>query len=236
MPSAYEPEGFTRHFEEQIRDDEPLLPTPDTIDGQTSKAWSEEIDGVQHDLLKEMVLGIENMGLVKKLGVLQGEQYELLKNMGKSFLAIFQSTMELQPRPSQVSMPRKDGSITSIQTRVTNTRLGHGSHKKKRKLNDEEPHGGEQLVPKSPRPGGIREVHRSKIVQKKRTRVKLPKLSKEECSECGGLNIFFDGVTNIECHNCQQAIVKRGYSVALDKEVCEVDQDVELYFKTLEIF
>ena len=81
--------------------------------------------------------------------------------------------------------------------------------RKKRKLNDEEPHRDEQPIPESPRPGRMREKRRSEIVQKIRTRVKLPKLYKKECLECGGLNIFFDRVTNIDCYNCQEAIVKK---------------------------
>ena len=138
-----------------------------TTNGITSEAQNEENDNVQHELMKEMLLGIVNVGLAKKLGALQGEKYELLKNMVKSFLVILQSAMELESRPSRISMPRERGSITPIQACVTNTRLGHGSKKKKRKLNDEEPHRHEQPVPESPRPGRMREKRRSEIVQKK---------------------------------------------------------------------
>jgi hypothetical protein len=48
----------------------------------------------------------------------------------------------------------------------------------------------------SPRPGGI------EVLKKKHTQVKLPKLYKEACPDCGDLNIFFDGVMKIEYKNC----------------------------------
>lgn len=43
--------------------------------------------------------------------------------------------------------------------------------------------------------GAITESRRTKFVKKKWTEVKMPRLCKEECSECGGINIFFSGVT-----------------------------------------
>ena len=76
----------------------------------------------------------------------------------------------------------------------------------------------------------------AKLCRTKTDMSKIATLRKDKCFECGGFNIFFNGVTIIECHNCQEAIVKRSYSVALDKEGCEVDQDVKLLLKDLEMF
>jgi hypothetical protein len=53
---------------------------------------------------------------------------------------------------------------------------------------------------------------------------------------CGGLNIFFNGVTVIECHNCQQTIVKGSCSIVPNTEECEGEQDMELFFKELNIY
>lgn len=50
------------------------------------------------------------------------------------------------------------------------------------------------------------------------------------------LNIFLNAITNVECHDFQQKIVRVNNSVALDKEGCEVHQDVKLFFKNLETF
>ena len=236
MPSIYEPEGFIRHFEEQVRDDEPLITTPESVDGQISREPVEGINVVEHDVLEEMFLKMTNMWLSRNKATLTREQCELLKIAGESFMTILDNAVELEPRPSRVPMPREGGSITPIQARVTNTRLGHGSQKKKRKLNEEESGGGEESILQSSRPSGIKVLRRREIVKKKRTRVKLPKLWKEECSECSALNIFFDGVTNTECHNCQHVIRKGGDNIAQDKGGCEVDQDVELFFKDLEIY
>jgi ribosomal protein L44E len=52
--------------------------------------------------------------------------------------------------------------------------------------------------------------------------VKLPKLYKEACPDCGDLNIFFDVILKIECKNCHFMITRGGPSVALDKEGCEI--------------
>jgi hypothetical protein len=71
---------------------------------------------------------------------------------------------------------------------------------------------------------------------KKRTRVKLLKLYKEACLDCGDLNIFFYGVIKIECKNCHFMIVRGGTSVVLDKEGCETSQDLEVFFKELHIY
>lgn len=104
-------------------------------------------------------------------------------------------------------------------------------------MNYEDRRGGEECVSQLPRPGGgIKIQRRRQLVQKKRTRVKLPKLCREECPECEGLNIFFDGRTIVECHNCQYVIAKGGDSVALEEDGCEGEQDVELFFKKLNIY
>jgi hypothetical protein len=49
---------------------------------------------------------------------------------------------------------------------------------------------------------------------------------------CKDLNIFFNGITNSECNNCQHMIEREGGNVKLDKEGYEIDQDVELFSKT----
>ena len=101
----------------------------------------------------------------------------------------------------------------------------------------EDLNGQEECVQESPRPnGGIKSLRRRELVQKKRTRVKLPKLCRVECFNCGGLNIFFNGVSVIECHNCQQTIVKGSCSIVPNTEECEGEQDVELFFKELNIY
>jgi ribosomal protein S27E len=71
---------------------------------------------------------------------------------------------------------------------------------------------------------------------KKRTRVKLPKFYKEVCPECGDLNIFFDGIMKIECKNCHFMLARGGTSVALDKEGCGIPQDLEIFFRELDIY
>jgi hypothetical protein len=65
--------------------------------------------------------------------------------------------------------------------------------------------------------------------------VRLPKLCKEACPSCD-LNIFFKGIINIECKNYQHIIVREGSSMALDKEGYKIDQDVELFFKDLDMY
>ena len=143
--------------------------------------------------------------------------------------------MDLAPRPIQIPMPREGGSITPIQAHMTNTRLGHGRPNKKRKLNDEGLFGGENLLVRSPRPGGMKLVWRIQKVEKKRTQVKLPKLYKEACPECGDLNIFFNRINKVECQNCEHVIVRDGSSIVPEKEDYDEDQDIELFFKELDI-
>jgi ribosomal protein S27E len=65
---------------------------------------------------------------------------------------------------------------------------------------------------------------------KKRTRVKLMKLYKEACLDCGDLNFFFDDVIKIKCKNCHFMIPRGGTIVVLDKEGCEIPQDLEIIF------
>jgi hypothetical protein len=49
--------------------------------------------------------------------------------------------MDAGAKPSQVSMQRASRNITSVQIHVTNTRLGRGRPKKKRKFSEEVIHG-----------------------------------------------------------------------------------------------
>ena len=151
-------------------------------------------------------------------------------------MAILHGVVGLAPRPIQIPMPQEGGSITPIQAHVTNTRLGHGRPNKKQKLNDEGLFGGENLPMRSLRPGGMKLVRRTQKVEKKHTRVKLPKLCKEACPECGDLNIFFNGINKIECRNCEHVIVRDGGSIVPEKEDSDEDQDIELFFKELDIF
>ena len=71
---------------------------------------------------------------------------------------------------------------------------------------------------------------------KKCTQVKLPKLYKEACLDCGDLNIFFDDIMKIECKNCHFTIAKGGTSVVLDKEGCEIPQDLKIFLRELDIY
>jgi hypothetical protein len=61
--------------------------------------------------------------------------------------------------------------------------------KKKKKFSEEEIHSQQEVQEQSPRPGGIKVLKKKQLIMKKRTRVKLPKLCKEACPECGDLNI-----------------------------------------------
>lgn len=61
--------------------------------------------------------------------------------------------------------------------------------------------------------------------------MKLPKLCKETCWKYSNLNIFFTEITEIKYKNCKYKIIKEDSSVALYKEGCNIDQDVELFFK-----
>ena len=74
-----------------------------------------------------------------------------------------------------------------------------------------------------------------KNLQLKHTRVKLPKLYKEACLECGDLNIFFNGINKVECQNCEHVIVRDGDSIVPVREEYDEDQDIELFFKELDI-
>jgi len=79
-------------------------------------------------------------------------------------------------------MPREGGNITPLQESVTNTRLRHGSQRKKRRLHYENSSGGEADVVQSLRPnGGVKLQRQRLLVQKKRTGVKLPKLYRSQC-------------------------------------------------------
>jgi hypothetical protein len=109
--------------------------------------------------------------------------------------------------------------------------------KRKRKLNHEELGVQEEPIVHSPRPSGSKVPKRRQLfVQKKRTRVRLPKLCKEACPSCRDLNIFFKGIINTKCKNCQHMIVREGGSVVPDKVGCEIDQDLESFFKDLDIY
>ena len=105
--------------------------------------------------------------------------------------------MDFVPRLIQISMPREGGSITPIQPHVTNTRLEHQRPNKKRKLCDEGSYGEGIFKAQSPRPSGRKPIQRTQNVEKKRTRVKLPKLCKKACPECGDLNIFLMELTRL---------------------------------------
>jgi hypothetical protein len=71
---------------------------------------------------------------------------------------------------------------------------------------------------------------------KKCTLVKLSKLYKEACPDCGDLKNFFDGVMRIDCKNCHLMIARGGTSIALEKEGCEIPQDLEIFFRKLNIY
>jgi hypothetical protein len=64
--------------------------------------------------------------------------------------------------------------------------------------------------------------------------VRLPKLYKEACPNCGDLSKFFNEVTNTKCKNCQYKSVKEGGSIALKKERDKVDRDVVLFIEDLD--
>jgi hypothetical protein len=64
--------------------------------------------------------------------------------------------MDAGAKPSQVSMQRASRNITSVQIHVTNTRLGRGRPKKKRKFSEEVIHGQREAHEHSPRPSNIK--------------------------------------------------------------------------------
>ena len=72
-------------------------------------------------------------------------------------------------------------------------------------------------------------------VKKKCSQVKLPKLCKKSCLKCDDLNKFFDGVNKIECRNCEHVIVNDGGSIVQEKDDYKKDQDINLFFKELDI-
>ena len=57
------------------------------------------------------------------------------------------------------------------------------------------------------------------------------KLCKKICPSYGNLSIFSNGVTNIECKNCQYLTLRRGNSIISNTRWGEIDQDVEFFFK-----
>ena len=185
--------------------------------------------------LKEKLLKISSLTTLVRMEALTVEQYETVNSAAESILAILHGVVDLAPRPIQIPMPWEGGSITPIQAHVTNTRLGHRRPNKKRKQNDEGLFGGENLLVQSLRPGGMKLVRRIQKVEKKHTRVKLPKLCKEACPECGDLNIFFNRINKVECQNCEHVIVRDGGSIVPEKEDYDEDQDIELFFKELDI-
>jgi hypothetical protein len=87
------------------------------------------------------LLQIAKLTTTEKMEALTVQQYEIVNNVAQSFFTILQSIMDVEARPSKIPMPRAGGNITSIQIHVTNTRLGHGRPKKKRKFSEEEIHG-----------------------------------------------------------------------------------------------
>ena len=78
-----------------------------------------------------------------------------MHNAAYSLFTILQSTMDAGAKPSQVSMQRESRSITSVQIHVTNTKVGHGRPKKKRKFSEEVIHGQREAKEHSPRPSNI---------------------------------------------------------------------------------
>jgi hypothetical protein len=80
------------------------------------------------------LLQIARLTKTEKIEALTTQQYEIVNYAAQSFLTILQSTMDVGIRPSQIPMPREGATITLIQIHVTNTRLGHGRPKKKKKI------------------------------------------------------------------------------------------------------
>jgi hypothetical protein len=258
LPSAYEPHGFIHEDEEDGGSDEGPNGKPDGgpdgrsdggpdrgPDGGPSGGPDEEPDGrpndgvqnVRRDVQVARLHEITSLMTTTKMEDLSQEQYDKIDITTKLILDLLEGRTTQGPRPRQIPMPREGGSITPIQAHVTRTRLGFGSQKKKRKLNHEEQGVQEEPIVHSPRPSGSKVPKRRQLfVQKKRMRVRLPKLCKEACPSCGDLNIFFKGIINTECKNCQHMIVREGGSVVPDKVGCEIDQDLESFFKDLDIY
>lgn len=242
LPSMYEPLGFINRFDEQTTEDISLAEIQESVDVGTSGRLEDENVVVEGDSLMQKFISdflgtTSNLMTTERMEALTLDQYETIRDAGQSFLAVLEGAMGLEPRPSQIPMPRAGSSITQVQFHVTNTRLGHGNQRKKRKLtsNDEVLDDEEESTPGSRRPTGTQELRRTQRVQKKRTRVKLPKLLKEACPECADLNIFFDDVTTTECRNCQCLIVRGVVTTAKENDGPIVDQDLEQFFEELGI-
>ena len=238
LPSVYEPNGFMHPLDtyESCEDvnEGPSDGPNENPNTNMNGGPSDGADDSRYDL-KEKLLKISNLTTLVRMETLTVEQYETINNVAESILATLQGVVDLAPRPIQIPMPWEGGSITPIQAHVTNTRLGHGRPNKKRKLNNEGLFGGENLLVRSPRLGGMKLVPRTQKVEKKCTQVKLPKLCKEACLECEDLNIFFNGINKVECRNCEHVIVRDGGSIVLEKEEYDENQDIELFFKELDI-
>jgi hypothetical protein len=254
LPSAYEPHGFIHEVHGDGRPDGGPDGRPDGgldegldggLDGRPDGGLDEGLDGgpnngvqiVRRDVQVPWLYEITSLMITIRMEGLSEEKYDKIDSATKLILELLQGTITLGPRPRQIPMPREGRSITSIQAHITRTRLGFGSQRKIRRLNHEEQGVEEEPLMHSPRPSGSKVPKKRQLfVQKKRTRVRLPKLCKEACPSCGDLNIFFKRITNTECKNCQYMIVREGGSVALNKEGNEIDQDVELFFKDLDIY
>jgi hypothetical protein len=58
----------------------------------------------------------------------------------------------------------------------------------------------------------------------------------QESGACHSLfALAIDGILKIKCKNCHFMIGRGGPSVALDKEGCEIPQDLEILFRELNI-
>jgi hypothetical protein len=195
LPSMYEPNGFI-HDLEDLSEDACAGPSEDPNGGSSASLSGGPCGGPSEgpggdsnnepslnpinetELIKEMFFNISKMTVLhniprEKYASLTTEKRNALKRAGEMFMAVFQESMGLDLRPSRIVMPREGGSITPLQENVTNTRLGHGSQRKKRRLDYEDLSGQEEVVTQSPRPsGGIKLSRRKQPVQKKRTRVK----------------------------------------------------------------
>lgn len=87
---------------------------------------------------------------LKNIEALTVEEYDAFNKAIKSNLILLKDTRDLLLRLLYISMSRECGSITSIQSHIINTRLGFGSQKKKKKLDNEKIYGEKILiVPKS---------------------------------------------------------------------------------------
>lgn len=137
LPSIYKPYGFI-HVLKDLSEGPSDGPSDDPSGGK--------------DFVRKMILNISNMTasqniMKEKYDALTIKQCEVIKKVVQMSLAVFQENIDLEPRPNRISLPKKGGSITLIQAHVTNTELGHGSHKKKkRKLIFEDLHGRKECI------------------------------------------------------------------------------------------